>query len=258
MRIENSPIRSLAMVLVMISLVISCEQQIDLELATPNRQLVVEGRLVVDTEGNPQDQTIRLSTLTDFFGNQTAPAASGAQVSIVTPEATFDFTETGVGLYSYEQLPIISGVPYTLAIEWEGQSYRATETLVSVPDVDSIYYFEEEATLFEDAGIKVAIDFQDPAGESNYYFWEVFVDGELFMLPDPGNKDNVISDDDFFDGQNILGYLPNEELTVNPGEEVRVRQTGLSSNAYNYYFLLFDQAAKSGFDFRHSTSSRAG
>lgn len=226
----------------------ACEQVIDLDLKTPTPRLVVEGRIEKMWSGDPVgQQTIKLTTVSDFFRNAAPPMVSGAQVWVMDPNGSrFDFIESEDGFYVNHDLQHPESGTYHLNIIWEGQTYLATEELIPVVRIDSIYQFEAEENLFEDGGIKLAINFTDPPGRDNFYFWETHVDEELRILPDPGNKNNVIANDDFFDGQSVEGYLPNEELVVEPGSRVVVKQIGLSENAYQYYYTLFDQAGKTG------------
>ena len=228
-------------------LAISCEQVVDLDLGEPSRKLVVEGRVEKSLSGTITEQTIRLSVVSDFFTNQAPPAAFGAEVWVETGQGErYDYSERADGIYVNSELQGIVGETYTLNIIWEGDTYQGTEVLEPVVPIDSIYQVEAEANLFEDGGIKLAINFTDPGGEQNFYFWETFVAGELRVLPDPGNKNNLIANDDFFDGQQVEGYFPNEELVVEVGELALVRQFGLTENVYRYYFALYDQAGKTG------------
>lgn len=225
----------------------SCEQVIDLKLNSPERKLVVEGRIEKAKKNTISRQTIKLSVISDFFDSSTPPAATGAVLWVNSDQGTrYDFQETEDGLYVHEDLIAESGVNYTLNIVWEGQEFQGMETLIEVPAIDSIYQLSFKSNLFEDAGIKVALDFTDPDNEENFYLWETYIDGDLVVLPDPGNKFNLIAKDDFFDGQLVDGYLPNEEVIIDPGSMTTVKQLALSQNAFTYYYSIFDQAGKNG------------
>ncbi len=225
----------------------SCDTETTVDLETPNQRLVVEGRIEWQSSSNEQNHKITLSTIGDFFKNETTPRATGADVWVTNSNnERYEFQEITGGEYVNNTLiPQLNAV-YTLHIIWNSQEYEAVETLMPVAPIDSIYQRFEEGNIFEDEGIKIAIDFIDPVSEDNYYFWETYRNGALQVLPDPGNKNNLIAKDEFFDGRKIEGYIPNEETVFAPGEEVLVKQLALSENAYDYYFILFDQAAKTG------------
>ena len=238
---------NLIFLIVLVFVLFSCSQETTVDLGNPTQRLVVEGRIeYVASSENPR-QEITLSQIGDFFENQDTPRAIGAEVWVTNAaNERFDFDEEMDGQYVNSGLSPTIDETYVLHIVWEGQEYEAMETLIAVPAIDTIYQRFEEGNLFEDEGIKIAIDFTDPAEVDNYYHWETFLDGELQILPDPGNKNNLIAEDDFFNGNQIVGYFPNEEVVFDPGNEVLVRQIGLSENAFTYYYTLFDQAAKTG------------
>ncbi|MEM6830455.1 MAG: DUF4249 domain-containing protein [Bacteroidota bacterium] len=225
----------------------SCDVETTVELGAPEQKLVVEGRIEYNEADPVLEQTITLSVLGDFFENATTPRATGAQVSVTDGDGNrFDFLETGEGVYQNTSLVGEIGQRYTLQIDWNGEQFEAIETLTAVAPIDSIYQVFEEGNVFEDEGIKIAIDFTDPSGTEDFYFWETYLENELQILPDPGNKNNLIGSDEFFDGNKIEGYFPNEEAVFAVGASVSVKQLGVSENAYNYYFTLYDQAGKIG------------
>ena len=238
---------NLIFIVILVFGLFSCDQETTVDLGDPVERLVVEGRIELVEGVEDHRHEITLSRIGDFFQNQETPRAAGAEVWVTNVAGDrFDYLEEEQGYYINSDLIPQVNETYVLHIIWEGQEFEATETLIGVPSIDDIYQQFEEGNLFEDEGIKIAIDFTDPAGEDNYYFWETFLDGELQILPDPGNKNNLIAEDEFFDGNQIEGYFPNEEAVFDPGNEVLVRQIGLSENAYIYYFTLFDQAGKTG------------
>ena len=226
---------------------ISCDKEITLDLDTPTEKLVVEGGIEMVNGTSPQRQTLKLSLLNDFFRQEAAQRANGATVWVEDHQGNrHDYHERAAGQYECTSLQVVEGGTYTLNIEWMGQQFQASQTMVAGVAIDSVYQVFEEENLFEDGGLKTAIDFTDPAGTANYYRWQTYINGELFILPDPGNSQNLIAKDDFFDGQQIVGYLPNEEALVEPGQEVTIRQINLTEDQYDFYFLLFEEAGKTG------------
>ncbi|MFY0598934.1 MAG: DUF4249 domain-containing protein [Cyclobacteriaceae bacterium] len=231
----------------LITLFYACDQKTTVNLGSPQRRLVVEGRIELGEASTTNIQVIELSSIGGFFKNEETPRASGADVWITNAQnERFIFEEEEEGRYVNHSLVGELNETYVLHIIWDGQEYEAIESMIAVSPIESIYQRFEKGNLFEDEGIKIAIDFVDPENVENFYFWETYLDGELQILPDPGNKNNLIAKDEFFDGSRIEGYFPNEETVFEEGSQVVVKQMGLSENAYNYYFSLFDQAGKSG------------
>ncbi|MEM9389354.1 MAG: DUF4249 domain-containing protein [Bacteroidota bacterium] len=230
-------------------LMISCDEEIDLTLDSPTARLVVEGRIEKIIGKTDYEQQIILSTLNDFFDQSQTPRVADALVSVSDSKGNmfvYAHDPQTNGRYTNSELKGIVGETYTLTVEWNDQTYQAEETLISVPELERVYQQFEEENAFEDEGIKVAIDFTDPQGIDNYYFWELFSDGINQITPDPGNSGNVIAKDEFYDGQFIEGYFPSEEQVYLPGDEVTVRHIGISKEYYNYLFLLFEQTGQTG------------
>jgi len=122
--------------------------------------------------------------------------------------------------------------------------YEASALLREVPPIDSLYFvFEEESLVIDEEGYRAAIDFVDPVGVPNYYLWEQFVEGVNEIPPDPGNAFNLVSRDELYDGQDVIGFQPNDEIAIASGEHAKIRQISLSRLGYDYYYSLFEQNA---------------
>lgn len=230
-------------------LLTGCDEEVDVTLPPTPDRLIVEGRVEKIKGVTDYEQRITLSLLNDFFDQSQTPRVSDATVEVRDSQGniySYIHNESTPGQYVNTQLRGETGETYTLSILWNGQVFEATETLKSVPELEAVYQQFEEENVFEDGGIKVAIDFTDPAGEDNYYFWELFSGGVNTIQADPGNSGNVIAKDEFWDGQKIEGYFPNEEKAFTPGDEVVIRHIGISEATYDYLFLLFEQTGQTG------------
>lgn len=222
-----------------------CERVVDVSIPEGDRRLVVEGRIERVKEAPDARQRIRLTTTDDFFSNASAPPATGAVVSVRDDQGgRFMFSESAPGLYVTNDLMPTLDTRYSLEIEWEGNQYAATADLLGVSSIDSLYFiFEEESIVFEQAGFRATIDYSDPAGVNNFYLWEQLVDGVNIIPPDPGNAFNLVSDDEFYDGGTVLGFQPNDEVALQPGQRVTIRQISLSREGHDFYYTLFEQNA---------------
>jgi hypothetical protein len=237
------------LLLLSIILLTACEKEITLTLPSPKNQLVVEGRLE-RVQGQPtQRHTIILSKVNDYFDNEQTPRVTDAIVTVREPSGVTHVFVHGTakpGTYVNTTLVPTDQLTYTLHIEWNNELYEATETFTNVAEIERIYQQFEEENQFEDGGIKVAIDFTDPSGTGDNYLWELFLDGENVLVPDPGNSGNIVATDKFFDGETVEGYFPNEEKVFTPGQQVLVRQIGISRNQYDYLFILLEQTGQTG------------
>jgi hypothetical protein len=196
-----------------------------------------------------QRHTIILSKVNDYFDNEQTPRVTDAIVTVREPSGVTHVFVHGTakpGTYVNTTLVPTDQLTYTLHIEWNNELYEATETFTNVAEIERIYQQFEEENQFEDGGIKVAIDFTDPSGTGDNYLWELFLDGENVLVPDPGNSGNIVATDKFFDGETVEGYFPNEEKVFTPGQQVLVRQIGISRNQYDYLFILLEQTGQTG------------
>lgn len=226
---------------------LACQEVININLEEGQKRLVVEGRIALYKEKPSTVQEIRLTTTSDYFSNTQAPAAVNAEVSISDNKGqTILLREYEPGIYRTEELTPAIGNTYELTITYGGELYRAKETLLAVPQIDSIYQVFIEENLFDKEGLRLKIDYQDPEEEINYYYWEQYQDGMSMINPNPGTKWSLVSNDELYNGQYIKGRLINDEFIYTSGQIGVIRQIALSEYAYKYYFALFDQEGSRG------------
>ena len=235
---------------------VSCEEIIDIDLDEGVTRLVVEGRVEKIQGRLSGSQVIKLSTTDDYFSQAHTPEVQGAVV-VVSDDLnnTFQFMESATepGSYTTDSLFAETDRTYTLTIEYDGDTYTAQETLLSVAAIDSIYqvYQEDYRPSVHggndlDEGYVPTIDYSDPAGIENYYQWEIYVDGEYRIEADPGNLFRLIQNDELYDGQQVIGHTPDGHLFLEPGQVVMIRQMSLSRVGYDFLSLFFSQSAERG------------
>ena len=222
-----------------------CERIVEVEIPDPEPLLVVEGRIELVKEAPSGTQTIRLRTSDAFFSNRRTPPAVGAVVTVTDGAGVvYPFTEPEPGHHVTHDLHARIGETYSLSIDYEGDRYAAAATLRAVAPIDSLYFNYEEATLVNDKeGYRTAIDYTDPPGGPHFYLWEQFVDGVNEPPPSAGNQFNLVSRDELYDGQPVIGVQPNNEVVIEPGAHVMIRQISLSRRGYDFYYALFEQNA---------------
>jgi hypothetical protein len=132
-----------------------CEDVIDLKTETGPAQLVVDG-WITDQAG---PQTIRLTLSAAYFNNGPATTAVGAQVLVTDNEGTeypFSYNpEKKAYQWTPPQDTVVLGHigrTYTLTIQYEGETYVATNQINRVPPIDSLVYEEEKFPIKPDKG----------------------------------------------------------------------------------------------------------
>lgn len=214
----------------------SCEDVIDLNLNTSNPRLVIDASInwVKGTTGN--EQQIKL-TLTAPYFDKTVPPANGAQIIITDSDGnTFNFLEeNNTGIYkNFNFLPEINK-SYTLQIIYDNETYTATETLKSVAPIDYVEQNLNGGFSGEETELKAY--YTDPENEENYYFFEFKSD--IVKIPSL-----EVYKDEFTNGNQIFGFYTEEDLKS--GDQVTIRNYGVSKRFYEFMFVLLQQNSEDG------------
>ena len=180
----------------------SCEDVVDIDLSTAPAKLVIDASIKWQKGTTGNEQTIRLTTTTDFYAS-TIPTVSGATVFITDGNGIqYDFIETpGSGNYICTNFNPEIRQTYTLTVIYDSQVYTATESLIEVPTID--YVEQTENGGFTGDQIEVKFFYQDIPNQDNFY---------LIMF----NSSNVslpifdVVNDSFFQNNQMFGYLANE------------------------------------------------
>lgn len=228
--------KKIILVLLLFSFVFSCEDVVDVDLNEVEPRLVIEASInwFKTTAGN--EQSIKLSLSAPFF-NETIPPANGAIVQITDSNNNiFDFIEDeNSGIYRNSNFNPIINETYTLLVNYNGENYTATETLKSVASIDFIEQNNEGGFTGEDIELKAF--YTDPAGIENYYFFEFISDIPVVPVLE-------VYEDRFTDGNQIFGFYTEEDLES--GDQVTIRNYGVSSRFYDFMFILLQQSSEGG------------
>jgi len=215
--------------------VTGCEEVVDVDVQTAPPRLVVDASIdwIKGTPGN--EQTIKLTTTTGYY-NTEIPVVSGAAVVITNSAGTvYEFTETpGTGLYVCGYFLPEIGDTYVLTITHDGQTYTATETLYSVPDISGIQQKDDGGFMGDE--VEVRFFFNDDPAEENHYMTRY--ENEMFPYPDYD-----ISSDEFTNGNQMFDFITDD---FKPGQLLDIKLYGISKQYYNYMSKLLDVADGSG------------
>lgn len=215
---------------------ISCEDVIDVDLNSAEPRLVIDASLnwFKGTVGNEQE--IRL-TLTAPFFDEDVPPATGAQVRVIKgSDDVFIFTEDGnSGIYRNDNFIAQLDETYELEIIYEGETYRGIETMKSVVPIEFVEQNNDGGFSGEETELKAF--YTDPVGIENFYFFE-------FISDIPVVPTLEVYDDEFTDGNQIFGFYTEEDLDT--GDEVIIRNYGISESFYEFMFILLQQNPEEG------------
>lgn len=216
---------------------ISCEDVVDIDLNTAQPKLVIDAVIKWQKGTTGNVQKVKLSTTTNFYSN-VIPVVSGATVYITNSTNTvFNFIEMpNTGEYICNNFAPIINENYTLTVIRDGQTYRASDTLLATPIIDSVQ--QQSVPGFGGVNeIQVKFFYQDNGLEDNFYL--VGFKNNAVVYPEYG----VVSDE-FFQGNQMFGFYTNEDLAT--GSVLNLSLQGISERYNNYMFKLLNIAGSQG------------
>ena len=231
-----------------VSIGLSCEEVIELDLDKVEPRMVVEANL----SNQPGPYMIHLAETTDFYDENNFNARTGAEVIVYDELGNRDtLWEVNPGYYQTSTIQGMPGIQYTVEINHQGTSYTASSRIPDqVNPLDSLIVSYEEESIFRDEGYYAAVTTQDPGGVDNYYRLKIFVNDEVYIF----NQDD--EDGDEFQDDNL--YLANDKYTdgqyidfelapkLNLGDKVKVELYHINKASYDYYRTLLDAIGTGG------------
>jgi hypothetical protein len=218
----------------------SCEDVVDVNLDTAAPKLVIDASIKWQKGTVGNEQSIQLTTTTGFY-ETTIPKVTGAIVFITDSNAIqYDFNEDiGTGNYICTNFNPVLNETYVLTVIHDGQTYLATENLISSPTIDSVNQNDEGG--FTGDQVEVKFFFQDNGLIDNFYL--IQFNTSFSILPD-----YRVVNDDFFQGNQMFGLYFDEDLKST--DNLIFTLHGISQQYYNYMNVLLDVAGNSGGPFQ--------
>lgn len=214
----------------------SCQDVIDVEVPNAAPRLVIDASLNWFNGTNGNIQTIDLTLSAPFFNN-TIPPATGATVTVINQNNTvFNFIDVeNNGSYICQNFIPVLNETYTLNIVYNGETYTGIETLTAVTPIDFIEQTNDGG--FSGDEIEIKAYYTDPAEQENYYFF-------AFQEEFETNPNLNVYDDQFINGNQIFAFYTNEDTVA--GNELSIKNYGVSKQFYDFMFLLLQQSETSG------------
>lgn len=211
----------------------SCKKIVQVDTSSAPRQIVIEGK-VTDQLTN---QTVIVSKSINYDDTTQNPKLSGADVKVTDNKGNiFKFSETTPGTYS-RKMQGVSGRTYTLAVNVNGESYVATSTMPNPVKLDSIGVITND--FFGRERINPIIYFTDPKNETNFYHFNLFVNGVI-------SKRTYASNDRLTNGNTTqiqFFYDDNDNKKLGVGDKVSVEMECTDKAIYNYWYSLVQQSS---------------
>ncbi|SFO32816.1 protein of unknown function [Chitinophaga sp. YR627] len=220
----------------------ACEkslQSVPLRSGTP--VLNVDGWITNREAGD----TIRLTKTIDFFDQRSAPPVTGAGILLLDDhQHTEQLEEIAPGVFVIKQIRATSGHKYTLTIQAEGETYRATTSVSRLsPVIDSLTFkYYPEGGDHDSVGYRVKIWGQELTGKGDALRILIKRNGILQNLPDDLN----IYNDDNVEGNYVQGLEMNSFTGYKSGDLITVEQWSLDPEAYDFWNQLKTQVDNGG------------
>ena len=215
----------------------SCTKVIDFDVSDTNVHLVVDGSVTSELIHH----RVKLSKTASYFSNSHPPVVSNAIVQVSDGTKTWNYTENPnePGTYLSDSIfQALPGLTYTLIIQSEGQEYKASETLQTGAQLDSVDLKQQFKPIpFEnkvDSSYTLSVWGQEVPGVRNFYMWKVKLNGS-FGFTDT-LKNVYFLDDKGIDGAYIPGYpIYNiDKQYIHSGDTVSIYGYTITENYYEY------------------------
>ncbi|WP_234736154.1 DUF4249 domain-containing protein [Tellurirhabdus bombi] len=235
---------------------LSCQDEIDINLKNGPSQLSVDGWLTNQTG----PQVIKLTRTTGYFDASLPPAATGATVTVTDDKGKiYTFTDTkNSGNYTWTPATATEtfgeiGRKYTLNIQYQNDTYQAVSQMNRVPAVDSITFVKEKLNpVSSEEGYLAEFFSTDIEGEGNFYWIRAYQNGKRLDR----TSDIVLSYNGGFgtnnaDTDGLLFILPvrfsiNPEKLYQEADEVKVEVLSITPDAFNFFQQLSTQINNGG------------
>lgn len=209
----------------------SCEKVIDVDLSTSEPRLVIEASIQWFNGTSGNEQSIKLSTTTEYFTNEIPPVTDAVVYITNSANEVFNFTQdTDPGIYKCANFNPVVNETYTLTVIHQGQTYTSTEKLLNTPTVTHVEQDNGGGILGNE--IEVKFFFNDLVNETNHYL--VRIDDPYKVIPEYG-----VIEDRFFQNNEMFGLYFSEDLK--PGDTLKFTLNGVTLNYYNYMDILLEQ-----------------
>ncbi len=228
--------KNIFIIVSLLFILVSCEDVVIVPLNTADAKLVIDANIKWNKTNTGAIQSIKLSLTSDFYSN-TVPPANGALVYVTNSANTqFIFNEVGTtGEYTCTNFVPLSNENYTLTVNYKGQIYTATDTLLPTPPILNVA--QETLPSFTGTRIEVKFFFQDPASQNNYYLINFKSNTELLPRYAPIR-------DEFFQGNLMFGRFSNDDIKA--GDNLFMSVQSISNRYYTYFQKLNEIAGTNG------------
>lgn len=146
-------------------LLTACEEQIDIDIPSSDRKIVIEAEVTTEKDSS----YVRITQTADYYATSPAPVINNATVTV----NGVPFTPVGNGMYKPASpfIGIINST-YELNILHEGKTYRSTSKLTPMFVVDSVVPLYKQAEGFLKSGFTALYYATDNRPQTAYTYYQ--------------------------------------------------------------------------------------
>ncbi|MBB2149707.1 DUF4249 domain-containing protein [Pedobacter gandavensis] len=208
----------------------SCDKVIDLKYTDNEVKYVIEGTIT----NEPGSCTVLLSKTRNFKDSNPFNGLSGASVKIENNGNTYTLLEDRPGVYKLATLIGVPGQTYQLTVSVEGETFSASSRMPTLVPFDDFYLKPKD---FDSLRTITYVKYKDPANETNFYWFELFVN-------DKRQRNYSLMNDQFTPGQEVTTPIifqnKTDDLSRNfkKGDKLALEMHSIDASVYLYLFSL--------------------
>jgi hypothetical protein len=218
-----------------ISLLSSCEDVIDLELKNAQPVVVIEANVSDQFE----QQTVVITQTKPFTEDNSIVPITNALVTI-SEEGGPTYTASPTTFSGTYATPAFAGKQnkkYTVNVSVNGVTYTAFSTMPSKVPLDSLSI--TELTFFGSTQKFVQINYKDPVNVRNFYNSLLTVNNEL-------RSGYYVEEDRFNDGNVVKNTIFNSDPELKANDVIKLEFQCIDQNIYKYFFSISQISGNGG------------
>ncbi len=214
--------------LLIIALLSSCEDVIDIDLKDVSPKLVIIANVTVFEEAR-----VTISRTVPFAAEQPFDPVSGAEVMLIGMEGYTTFQEVSPGHYAPQADDLTVGghvidlwSEFRLLVVVDGEQFTATASMPQPVVIDSVG--TTVGNVFGEERKFVSVKYRDPPDTANYYLFLQSVNGSPFKMV-------YVTNDKFNDGKYVTEDLVDFDTELTTGDLVVVRMQCIDKATYDFW-----------------------
>lgn len=220
-------------ILLVLTVLSSCEKVIQLDLKDSEQQIVIEGEINADDSVH----TVLISKSIKFSEENMFPGISGANVTISDNLGNSEsLIEVSNGKYQTTNLKGIEGRTYTLSVVIDGKTYTSNSTIPNKSSLFGVSFIP--SGISSDGGMIAIPNYANPAGIQDNFRFDMWIKRNSKNENWVRDSAIIIQDDQFSDGlmnqQPIFGTIQ----AYYSGDSCRTTFMCIDRNVFKYFYSL--------------------